>query len=588
MNEIETGPVSEPERWAARPFLLAGLGLATGLVVHLILGGDLGDFAFTTPQGALAVGVTVGAALIGFIIERRDWRAALAFGVTMGTVAGLVTLWNGSPAGWGGDKGATWQTISLLVAVAIAAPLFQAAREEGTVRPSYPAVHDHLWANVVLWFASWAFVGLVLLMSFLLASLFRLIKIDLLHDLLMENWFWRCLVGLAFGSALGVLREHDTVVRMLQRVITMLLAVLAPVLAIGLGLFLFALPFTGVQALWEATSATTPLLLTCAAGALILANDVIGARVADERRMPLLRYAAMVLAAVILPLGGLAAVATGLRIGQYGYTPERLWAVVFVGIACLWGAAYLVALARGRLRWTERVRPANLVLAALICALGFVLATPMVSFNAISTRDQVARLESGRTTPEKFDWRALAFDFGEPGKAALKRLSAARNSVIRDRAAAAATAKYPYELADGSSWGERVATLDERLRVLPAGSALPPELRKLLTTTSNCRDDDNCTLMLFDREAVLLVDHCFPAPTDEARFGWEREYCDPRARYQLADGEWTEAQTDDRVENGDRERAAKAAGYKAGQIEIRKVERRQLFIGGVPVGRAFE
>ncbi|MBL7396037.1 DUF4153 domain-containing protein, partial [Escherichia coli] len=83
-------------------------------------------------------------------------------------------------------------------------------------------------------------------------------KIELLHELLMKNWFVRALIGLAFGSALGLLREHDAVVRLLQRVVATVLAVLAPVLAIGLGLFLLALPFTGLRALWDATQATTP------------------------------------------------------------------------------------------------------------------------------------------------------------------------------------------------------------------------------------------------------------------------------------------------------------------------------------------
>ncbi|NWO81805.1 DUF4153 domain-containing protein, partial [Escherichia coli] len=80
---------------------------------------------------------------------------------------------------------------------------------------------------------------------------------------------------------------------------------------------------------------------------------------------PLLRFGAMALGAVILPLAVLAAVATGLRVGQYGYTPERLWAIVFVGIALLYGLAYLGALILGRLQWTVRVRPANLTLAFL-------------------------------------------------------------------------------------------------------------------------------------------------------------------------------------------------------------------------------
>jgi hypothetical protein len=37
-------------------------------------------------------------------------------------------------------------------------------------------------------------------------------------------------------------------------------------------LFVLALPFTGLNALWEATKSTTPILLFCVLGALVLAN----------------------------------------------------------------------------------------------------------------------------------------------------------------------------------------------------------------------------------------------------------------------------------------------------------------------------
>ncbi|MBC7017828.1 DUF4153 domain-containing protein, partial [Salmonella enterica subsp. enterica serovar Enteritidis] len=111
-----------------------------------------------------------------------------------------------------------------------------------------------------------------------------------------------------------------------------------------------------------------------------------------------------------------------------------LWAIVFVGIAILYGAAYLGSLVLGRLAWTTRVRPANLALAFLLCSLGLLLATPLVNFNRISTDDQVGRLESGRIAAGKFDWAALAFDFGKPGRDAVERLRRSRNAAIRGKA----------------------------------------------------------------------------------------------------------------------------------------------------------
>ncbi len=593
MDEIETGP----ERWAARPFLLAGLGLATGVAAQLILGEKPGYYtAWSALQIALLIGVTLGAAMIGFTIERRRWLASLGFALVVGVAAGLISWWNGAPGGWGGSEG--WRTMSLLLAVAIAAPLFQAARDEGRLRTPYAAVHDYAWTNVVLWFACWLFVLIVWIMAWLLASLFQLIKIELLRELLDKNWFVRALIGLAFGSALGILREHDAVVRLLQRVVATVLSVLAPVLAVGLGLFLLALPFTGVQALWDATQATTPLLLSCATGALILANAVLGNHVEEERRNPVLRYGAMVLGGVLLPLAILAAVATGLRVGQYGYTPERLWAVVFVGIALLYGTAYLGSLLIGRLGWARWVRPANLGLAFVICGLGLLLATPLISFNAISTRDQVARLESGRIRPDKFDWFALTRDFGKPGLDAWERLKRSTNPAIR--AKAIEHAKDLEDLNTNLVTTEPVFT--GSYKVPPAGKTLPEALRKAIGEEHACDGDKLCRVYLHDaKTATVIADGCAELPLEKRTDPKNR--CDLNLRTYLMTAQgWKdlddfsqpvdpeakplpqhlpEAEERSLLEREDR-------AISGNDVTVRKVEMRQVFIGDKPQGRPFK
>jgi hypothetical protein len=592
MDRIEVKPAEEAEeaeRWTVRPLLLAGLGLASGLAVHLILGDSLDkNVVLSAAQAALAMAVVLFVAALGFTIERRLWWASLAFAAVVGVAGGLVTWWNGAPGGWSAGEG--WRTLSLLLAVAIAAPLFQAARDEGGLRAPYAAVHDYAWTNVVLWFACWLFVLVVWIMAWLLASLFQLIKIDLLHALLMKGWFVRLLIGLAFGSALGLLREHDAVVRLLQRVVATVLAVLAPVLAIGLALFLLALPFTGLQALWDATSATTPLLLSCAVGALILANAVIGNRSVEERRNPLLRYGAMVLGAVILPLAVLAAVATGLRIGQYGYTPERLWAIVFVGIALLYGAAYLGSLIFGRLAWTSRVRPANLVLAVFLCGLGLLLATPLISFNRISADDQVARLLAGKANAETFDWRALAFDFGKPGRDALTRLRSAKDPALRKKAEEAAKAKdrWDLDIGDDRRSGANQSVL-ANARVLPAGATVPQGLIDLIGTKYQCRQGDICTIFVASpSEAIIFADTCYAGMIDKSGKAIAGPiYCGGGDRFVMIGGTWQEG-VGDRFVPSEAQRAQIATGYPAGRIEIRPVQRRQVFVGGVPVGDAFE
>lgn len=576
----ETVGASEAEDrspvWPLRPLLLAVLGFATGLAVHLLVG-DLPDFKFTPLLMAELTFITVSAGLIGFTVERRSWPVAVIFSVMAGAIAAAVVWWNGAPDQWSGGDG--WRGVSLLLAIAIAAPLFQAARDEGRVRFPYISVHDHAWTNIVLWGASWAFVGVTIALAFLLSQLFHLIKLDFLKDLLEKDWFWRVLIGTAFGGGLGILREHDVVVQTLQRVMLTVLSVLAPVLAIGLIAFVLALPFTGLAPLWEAGSATG-ILLACIVGSLILANSVIGNAPEEERRFPALRYGAMGLGIVMLPLGIIAAIAIGLRIGQYGFTPERLWALTFVILACAYGVAYLVSLVRGRLDWAAKVRPANLNLAFGTCAIALLLATPLVSFNAIATHDQVARLESGKLSPEKFDWRALAFEFGEPGRAALERLKKSTNAAIRERAETASKADNRWEVAEIQPTREE---LSKKLRVLPAGSApLAPEL---LDKLGRYCADSNCTVIVIDpgKQAAFIHSDCF----DTAR-KWP---CDNATVVKLVDGKWQEIGDAARTLNGERapgEVKAQADAFAAGKVEIRSVARRQVFVGDKPVGDPFE
>jgi len=582
---------AEPAAWPFRPLLLALLGLATGLAAHFLLGNEFfGREPSALTLAELAV-LTVTTGLIGFTIERRLWWAAVVFALVCGVLAGAVVWWNGVPSQWSGGDG--WRVACLFLAIAIAAPLFQAARDEGAIRFPYASVHDHAWSNIVLWGACWAFVGISFVLAVLLGALFHLIKLDFLQDLTREYWFIRALMGTAFGGALGLLREQTQVVRLLQRVVATVLAVLAPVLAVGLILFVLALPFTGLGALWDATSATTPILLTCVVGALILVNAVIGELPDHERKFPLLKFGAMGLGLVVFPLAVIAAIAIGLRIGQYGYTPERLWALTFVVIATAFALAYLVSLLRGRLDWATVVRPANLRLAFAVCGVALLLATPLVSFNAISTRDQVARLESGNISPEQFDWRALAFDFGQPGKDALKRLTASRNAAVREPALAASKAEYRYDVSDGRA-AKRVDDLTGRLRVLPHGTAVPEDLKKLVADDYPCGTRGKCTLTFLPggSEALLIDDGCFatppPAPVETRATSVAVPDCSQSnpARFVRKDEKWAAASSAHSPR--DTPDVPAAVAYSAGRIEVRKVERRQVFVGDRPVGDAFE
>ncbi len=200
-----------------------------------------------------------------------------------------------------------------------------------------------------------------------------------------------------------MLRNHLKILGTMQSVVLLVLSILAVPLAGALVIFLLAMLVSGLDTLWEATRSATPILLSCAAGAFILANAIIREDDTETTRSPVMRIAALVLALGILPLTGFAAVSMGTRIAAYGLSPERLWGLVAIAVACAYGLAALVAVIRGRLAgWRDQLRRANLNLAVGVSVLALLLALPILNFGAISASNQLSRLSSGAVTRGRF------------------------------------------------------------------------------------------------------------------------------------------------------------------------------------------
>lgn len=568
--------MADHEPWPMRAAGLALLGALLATLFNQLMQEGGGRWTEDAVRISGATFVAVGGLAFAFTLERTRPFWSLAFGVVAGLVIGLIFYSQGSPLGW--SAGDEWRVFSGLLVVAVVAPLFQAARDAGRPRFTAEPIHAHAWTNIVLWFAAWIFTGIAFLLVQLLAELFMLIGISLLRDALRESWFNAAIIGAALGGAIGLLRDRDAVLATFQRVVTTILSVLAPVLAAGLVLFVAALPFTGLAPLWDTTRSTTPVLLAVIAGAFILANAVVGNSAEDEARSGVLRLSAVALGVVMAPLASVAAISTWLRVDQYGYTPERLWALVFVSLVLVIAATYLWTAVRGRIGWGARLRPANVRLAIMLCGVGLLLATPLIDFGAISTRDQIARLESGRTAPEQFDWAALRFDFGPAGVQALERLRASGAAPLQEAAARALATKDRHLLAEQARVQGNASRLGRTLRVLPAAAPLPPELRTAVANMYNICAVGPCTLIWQPGQTEALV---LGFPCESCQAGLSQLALD-------STGRWTERSVGaDTIGASPADHRAQQRAAAAGQVEIRPVQRRQLFLGGEPFGPAF-
>lgn len=435
--------------WPHRPWIMAALCAVAGIIFFLLV--DDGD------QSPLrqALGVFVAVATIAFVltVELRRWQWSAIFAVGWGAIVAGVGFYTAQYNRNG--EIAEFPFLAGIFAVLLAAPLFQAARDVGSRDLSYLRTHNHIWNDAVIGAASLAFTGISFLLMFLLASLFGLVGMDFLAQLMQEGEFNFALAGAAFGAAVGILRERDALVGTMQRLVMVVLSVLAPVLAVGLVIFLVSLPFTGLQPLWDSTKATTPILLFCAAGAFLLSNVVIGNGAEDRFENRILQKAALVLALCILPLAIIAAISMGLRIQQYGWTPSRIWGALVVVVALAYGASYLWAVIKGRKNWDDLARQWNLRGAIGLVCIALFLALPILDFGAISARDQLARLKSGAVPLHKFDWAAMAYDFGPKGWALVKTLSSDPNVEIAGAAKATLAAENRWDVPGNGRDGDQ-------------------------------------------------------------------------------------------------------------------------------------
>ena len=470
---------NEHSDWALRPWVLAG-GLAlAGLLVWLLSDGF--DAENVPWRMAVTAFVFFGGLAAAFTLERDGWKEPLLFALGAGLVmAGLA--WRAVAAG---DHYADPQYgfFAGVIALGLALPLFQADFHRTRFSTPYPRVHYHVWSDAIAAGGSLAFVGASWLLLLVLSELFHLLKIDLLRDLMNEGWFGWAYSGAAFGAALGTLQNQIRLFGLARDALLSVLSILAVPLAAGLVLFLLAMAISGPDVLWDATRSATPVLLLCAAGAWILANALLRDADAATSGNRLLRWANFALAAVILPLTVFAAISLGTRIDQHGLSPERIWGLIAIVVACIYGVAWLVALVRGWKPgdWRERLRRANLHLAALICLIAFVLALPILNFGAISARNQVARLESGEVSAEDFDYSALRWDFGDAGRRALARLERSDNAQVAELAA---LARRQTERTWPGYRGEFRTAEEIEVRVMPESPALRRMVVNHLRTNS--------------------------------------------------------------------------------------------------------
>jgi hypothetical protein len=394
------------------------------------------------------------------------------------------------------------------VALFIAHHLIVPADRERRLVAPYPAYFDTAWMAGVQLALSISFAGAFWILLFLGAALFKVIGLTFLGDLIEKAWFSFPLTGLAFATAVQLTDVRDGLIRGVRAVALMLLSWLLLVMTVLATGFLAALPFTGLKGLWDTGSATA-LVLASAGALIVLTNTAYQDGRADNLPPLVLRIAVQVASVLLTPLIGLACWGLMLRIGQYGLTPDRIIASACALIGAVYAVGYglgaIIPLVRGS-PWMKALEATNIAVGVLTVGVILALFSPLADPARLSVADQVRRLEAGKVTPEKFDYRFLRFNSGKAGEKALAKLARSTNEKIAGRAVDIQGSNDPYVEP------ERVESFHLRIEMVPANAALPPNFDDAVRESDllgTCTLEDNCVGRFADvdgdGQAELLI-----------------------------------------------------------------------------------
>lgn len=427
---------------------------------------------------------------------------------------------------------------ALFIAHHLVVPADQARRRFAP----FPAYFDTAWKAGVQLALSLGFTGAFWILLFLGAALFNIIGLKFLEELLQKEWFAIPVTTLAFAIAVQLTDVRDALIRGVRSVVLMLLSWLLLVITVLVAGFLAALPFTGLDGLWDTGSATA-LVLSAAATLIILINTAYQDGQADNLPPVVLRIAVRVAGVLLTPLMAIAVWGLALRIGQYGLTPDRIIAtactVVGIGYAAGYGFAALQPFWR-RADWMRPLEPTNVATAVLSVAVILALFSPLADPARLSVADQTARLARGAVTPDTFDYRFLRFESGRAGEAALARLAASSNADIATRAKAAQAAAYRY--GDEATGTPPVTPVFE---AWPAGTVLPAEFMMAVPADddrADCNQPGECIVTPIDLNGDGRVEILLARRNDILMYGqtgdgtwinrgrYSEAYCNGRTR----------------------------------------------------------
>jgi len=359
--------------------------------------------------------------------DARLWAGGAVMAAVVGVMAGGM-IWGLRHSPWEDSRVLVFLCTALSLWWFVALPWFQAFMTHGRWRVPYASLFVLAWNNALVLALAALCVQLVWGVLWLWAGLFALVNVKFFVTLFSAQWFVFVVSGLLGGLGLWLARTQQRPIQVMRQTLLALGRLLLPLLAWVLVFFVLALAFTGVAGLW-ATRFAAALLM----GVLILQIWVVNAVYQDgaATQPPYARVLRWLVDASLMAmpvLATLACVAIGLRVRQYGWTLERVWAAAAAGVLWLYALGYACAAAHGVRQggarpWLPWLAPVNQALSLLVLALLLALQTPLLDGQRISAASQRERLRADPSQASLERLSDLKWRHGPYGVAALEALA---------------------------------------------------------------------------------------------------------------------------------------------------------------------
>ncbi len=469
----------------------------------------------------LAIYLTEG--IVALARQRRLWL--------LGVIAALFPLL-GAYSGWAdyavsfmGDVGnlPPARPSDLFAAAVLGFVLIPLLAHFDTQQRSWPyhELFETAWRNVILCISAAFLTGVFWGVLFAGAELLNLIGLGFMRELIKQSLFSITITSIAFATAFALALDRAEMVVTLRRFQLSMLAWLLPLLMMFILIWVAAVPFTGVELLFQTHSAAF-ILLWCAALCISFVNAAYQDGTATP---PYGKHLSKLLAWTWLALPVVIAVAwwaIGLRIAQYGWSEDRVWGVFVVVMTTLYVIGYSASSLRNK-GWLSSIGKTNMWSAVVLCLGLFALLSPIADARRIAVNSQMQRLTQQAIASNEFDFDYLRWHAGKYGQEALHTLAAGIEHPDHDSLAS----KAKQVLAQTQRWqtevGIKALTLDEvrsRIHVLPASAQLDDALLQAMQSKSKnwqlqqCFNTSaECTVWMIDlnsdhtQEAVVLIKH---------------------------------------------------------------------------------